>query len=260
MFDTPYKVISEDDRCKVDGGFCIEKPTLDNTEEEVKRDCVTSGDVERINLAASSKYLEIDTTSSVCKNKGLKTCCYSKYECLSKGGICKTDANRPDANEYTEYNEWKCPPEPSGLNCYIKEENYYSYGDYIQSFGGEGIVMISANIIPGETYAISFGSPTETCGWCGTLIKIGAITGGIAGIAIGAALAPASFGTSLTAAVAGAGLITGATGAAYLAQVTAAGIENLKEKFGSRNFPTVYLTTLNQITEGEELCKRIESL
>ncbi|MBI2102130.1 hypothetical protein HYT53_05975 [Candidatus Woesearchaeota archaeon] len=218
MFDTPYKVPPKADFCKVNGGVCINSENLDDCKAQIQAD---------------PSYVLIDKKSDACKKDGKKACCYTEYGCWNQGGKCS--GSNPDMNEYAEYNSngWECPPK---LKCYTKKEDYYSYGDYIQRFGGSGNALILADIMPGETYAISFGSPTGQCGWCTTLgLAAGTAVGVVAGIYTGGLGWAVLFG-----------------GGAYT--ITKGGsekivVENIG-KFFERDLNTVYLTTLNQIQSG----------
>ena len=241
LFETPYKVTSEDDGCKVDGGFCIDSSERDDCSEKFE--------------GIDNTYLLIDKKSDACSKKGYTACCYTDYECWNKGGKC--EESNPNVEEYQEYSEWECP---SGLKCFIENKNYYSYGDYLQRYGGEGNLIATTGIRPGETYAISFGSPTDKCGWCGWARTIGGIAGGIAGIA----LVPFTGGTSLGLTFTAVAMTTGATiGTVSGVMVGGAGSEYAEDLlFGDifeREINTVYLTTWNQIQE-EEYCAFIESI
>ena len=224
MFENPYKVFPKGDNCKVNGGFCI------NTEN--KEDCGSQ-------ISADPSYLLIDKKSSVCAKYGKKGCCYTDYECWNKGGICS--GTNPDANNYAEYNIWECPPK---LKCYAKKEEYYSYGDYIQRFGGPGNMIITTDIMPGETYAISFGSPTGNCGWC-TYASLGTGVGTVvAALALGVPTGGVgTVGLLTVSALFGGGYVVGKTTSEFA-------VKNIAELF-ERDINTVYLTTLNQIQSGD---------
>ncbi len=145
LFETPYKANEDGDFCKPNGGFCMDVGTSTSCGSKIPAD---------------PSYLLIDKKNDVCNQKNKKACCYTEYGCWNKGGICSKE--NPDTNKYYIYNDWDCP---SKTNCYIKKENYFSYGDYIQKYGGEGRTILT-DIKPGETYAISFGSPnTKTYHW-----------------------------------------------------------------------------------------------
>ncbi|MBI2557964.1 hypothetical protein HYW20_01470 [Candidatus Woesearchaeota archaeon] len=224
MFENPYKVYQKGDNCKVNGGVCI------NTEN--KEDCGSK-------ISADPSYLLIDKKSSVCAKYSKKSCCYTDYECWNKGGIC-SGAN-PDGNLYAEYNAWGCP---SKLKCYAKKEDYYSYGDYIQRFGGSGNMIITTDITPGETYAVSFGSPTGNCGWC-TYAGLGTGAGTVvAALALGIPTGGVgTVGLLTVSALFGGGYVVGKATSEFA-------VQNIAELF-ERDINTIYLTTLNQIQSGD---------
>lgn len=215
LFQSPYKVSPKDDSCRVNGGFCI--PT------ENREDCMNK-------LTANPSYILIDKDNGACKKDGKKGCCYTEYECWNRGGTCR--ATNPDESSLREYKDWECPTD---LKCFVKKEDYYSYGDYIQKSGGNGNIIITTDLNPGETYAISFGSPTGQCAWC-----TDAGIGGGAGAAAAIALAGGPAGWALFGGVGVYTVIKGFTG-------------SIAEDFNNifnRKMNTVYLTTLNQIREG----------
>ncbi len=231
LYETPYKVSSESDDCKVSGGYCIDSDDID--------DCAVQLDVD-------SSYALVDKKSTVCRKQG-KSCCYTDYECWNRGKICSSE--NPDESKYRQYDGWECPPK---MNCFVENEDYYTYGEYIQRFGGKGNIIITAPIIPGETYAISFGSPTGECGFC-TWIGVGAAVVGAVAFTVATGGAGIAFvGPVLGATLAGGvgfGLGKG------LSEVIVSGL-NLDDLF-RRDTNTIYLTTLNQIRQGD-YCNIIE--
>ena len=129
------------------------------------------------------------------------------------------------------------------MKCFVKKENYYSYGDYIQRYGGPGNIIIPTDLRPGETYAISFGSPTGKCGWC-TSFGIGT---GVATVAVALIIGVptggiGTVGVLTVSALFGAGYVAG-KGVSEIASVT------IGELF-ERDISTIYLTTLNQVQQG----------
>tara|TARA_Y100000310_G_scaffold345022_1_gene461236 strand:+ start:472 stop:1680 length:1209 start_codon:yes stop_codon:yes gene_type:complete len=244
LFTTPYKINEESDGCKVGGGFCIDS--------ENKDACNIEG--------ADIQYVNINKKSTICKKQGKTSCCYTGYECWDKGGKCEGSNNNP---KYTQYDNWRCP---SDLKCFVKKENYYSYGEYFQSFGGEGKILLGTDIKPGETYAISFGSPTEDeCDWCTSWGLGGAAIGAAGGAAAGIyaitliASGPigwAVLGTSVIGLTATTTVVGGLTGYAFVG-----GAAELAKDIGvyfiDRKFPMIYLTTLDQINEGS-LCSNVK--
>ncbi len=232
MFETPYKASTDDDRCKITGGFCIDS---ENTE-----DCSSK-------ISADPSYLLIDKKNDACVKKNKKSCCYTEYECWNKGSICSS--TNPDGNLYNEYSSWDCP---SKMKCFIKKENYNSYVDYIQKFGGPGNIIVPTNIKPGETYAISFGSPTGQCSWC---TKFGFGTGaGAVALALYLGVPTGGIGTV------GVLVVSGIFGAGYLGGKTASeyAVDNMEQLF-ERDINTIYLTTLNDALK-EERCNIIEDI
>lgn len=239
MFENAYKASPQGDNCKIDGGFCIDT--------ERREDCFGQ-------IQADQSYITIDKKNSVCKQKGKSSCCYTGYECWDIGGTCKSV--NPDPNNYNEYN--KCAQDnertcPSGMKCFVKKENMYSYGDYIQSYGGQGSFMILSDIEPGETYAISFGSPTGNCEWCtGAGIATGVVT---SVVAIAAGAPTGGIGTLFVPVLVygGAGYVVGKG----LTEKTAEKVD-LKKLF-QRDINTVYFTTLNHIQE-QNLCTLVQDI
>lgn len=151
-----YKVFpAYDDYCKSSGGFCAD------SEDE----CIEV-----------SNRMKFDEDNKECTKKGKKGCCYSRYSCLNKGGKC-SDA-KLDEKEWIKYKnpQWRCP---SGTDCYIHKDNYYSYLGYIQDYRGPGASIILTPIKANEVYAVAYGSPTEECDWCN---KLGISTGILAGV------------------------------------------------------------------------------
>ena len=240
LFNTPYKIIEETDRCKIGDGFCTD------TENNCKFD--SRGPVD---------YWKYEKDNKICKELDKGGCCYSNYDCLNKGGFCKEDSFND--KKYKKYDKWKCPEK---LTCFIKEDNLVSYGDYIQEGGGNVRVLLfkedgentmaDVGIRPSEeVYAISFGSPTEKCDVCTTVAK----TLGVAtGVLVSGYLVVQTGGTILIPLFAGS--IAGtATGAA--ASITLEGGAELLSKIWERDANTIYLTTLTNI---EKECNIIEDI
>lgn len=229
LFEHPYKSYPEGDFCKITGGFC--------EDAESSTEC-------RNNINAPLTYLSLDKDNIACKKKSKegenkKGCCYTDYGCWNKGGTCNTQ--NPDTSKYTLYEDdsWDCP---KNMKCYIKTENYYSYGDYIQKFGGPGNIIALTDIKPGQTYAISFGAPTGKCDVCS---KIGNALGiGTAGyLAISIGTGPAGW---IIGGIAGAaGYVTIRSSAEIIGDI-GADISH----FFKRDISTIYLTTLDQARSG----------
>ena len=260
LFNTPYKLISESDDCKIDGGFCI-KSTDD-------MECRDPGVFPDEDIRESD--IIIDETSAVCKNKVLTSCCFTDYECLNRGGIC--DTSNPDVDKYRDYDEWECPfispstSPPQRESCYVEKENHFTYGEYVQSFGGEGRTMVLAGIYPGETYAISFGSPSDKCGWCDWAKGAGAIAGASAVLVGGSLLlgggiiaAPFTFGSSLAITAIGVGVLVGGGVGYSVGAAGSSGIYSVMEHLRDRDMNTVYFSTLEQI-QTDDLCSIIKSV
>lgn len=127
FFDTQsYTVKDEGDKCApLGGGQCRDK-------------CE----------GTLSKEIE----SKKCK-RGQK-CCVTENrrdECVNKGGNCTTICE----GEYSEeYSGWQCS---SGNRCCLKKENYFTYRDYIQKFGGSGALVVKpGNFDSKDIYAVVF--------------------------------------------------------------------------------------------------------
>lgn len=227
LFDKPYQVSSKSDNCKFTGGYCIYSDKVEDCSEV---------------LPFEKTYITIDKKSDFCRSKGKKGCCFTDYGCMNKGGICS--ANNPDIDNYVEYenNGWDCP---STMKCFVKKESYVSFYEYVRN--GPGNILVLTDIKPGETYAISFGSPTGECGFCTKLGLIGA-GGGIllAGYFTGGTIffVPAILG-------AGIGGYTILKGGSEMAI-------DLTDLF-KRKVNTIYLTTLDQM-QNEKYCKIVKDI
>ncbi|GEM_PF-3577288 len=233
LFDTPYMVSPSNDNCRIGGGFCIDSDSTSSCSSVLQID---------------KSYFQIDRKNGACASKGKSSCCYTDYSCWNNGGTCS--ANNPDESSYSLYSGWKCP---SKQKCFVKKENYYSYGQYIQKFGGPGNIVLLTDIKPGESYAVSFGSKTKECSWC-TSIGIG--TGlGLAITPVWYALAVSTGPVGWTAL--GAQVVIGGT-LGYVAAKSGseAVAKNIDEFFNERKTNTIYLTTVNQIQKGN-LCSLI---
>ena len=136
--DHPYEAADSSKRCAAagQGGFCM--PSCDK----------------------SSNFIEVD--SSRCQAP-LK-CCISKDECINKGGSCEPKEG------YEIYDKWSCR---TG-NCYVKEENFMTYLDYVQgtrgATGGAGFIVYENKIedtglTNKKKYGITFISPGNSWGW-----------------------------------------------------------------------------------------------
>jgi len=218
LMETPYKIAVESDRCKNLGGHCAAEGGC--TPEEGKW-----------------KY---DKDNIICKRKDTKKpgCCHSSYSCWNSGGKCEEE--KKDYPGFVEYDKWDCP---SKETCYIEDKNYVTYARYIQSYNGDGNIIITTPIKPEEVYAVSFGSPTtNSCDFC---FKWGIATG--VGFMVLTAATISTGGLALPLAI---GAVAGLT--EYVSSKTLANIF-------SRNTNTIYLTTLDEATS-EERCNLIESV
>jgi len=172
----------------------------------------------------------------------------SSKKCEKLKGLCRKE--NPDTDFYIKYTRVIC--EEKKESCFVPKEQFTSYGEYIQSFSGQGkIILGMENIVPGETYAISFGSPTDECSICN---RLGIGTG--AGVALGTLI---TLGTGPVGWVVGAG-VAGVVGiVSYIGaeQAFEAGAVELRDLFSERDFSTIYFTTLKQLQE-EELCSIAE--
>ena len=212
LIENPYIASAKGDNCKVNGGFCIDTGN--------KEDCGSK-------ISADPSYLLIHKEDAICKKNGKNGCCYTEYACWNKGGKCA--GTNPDESQYSQYTKWECP---SGMKCFVKKGDFYSYADYVQRFGGPGNMLILTDIKPGDTYAISFGSPTGQCSWCTYAGLIAGATGVIVvGIATG--------GT-------GWAVLAGAGAYALIKGGSEATVREFSDFF-KRNVNTIYLTTLNDI-------------
>ena len=237
MFNNPYKATTNADFCKINGGYCIDS--------ENKEGCYSK-------IGADSSYILIKNKDTTCSKKGKNSCCYTEYGCWNKGGKC--DAVNPNPAEYSEYSDkkWNCPPK---MKCYIKKDSFYSYGDYIQRFGGPGNIIITTDLKPGETYAVSFGSPTEECAWCTKWASAFGLGGAVVLPVLAIAFAPATL-----VAVVGVGTLAlvGGVGGYSVTKVSTESInsalssETLASILGYRNINTIYLSTLAQLQDNKD--------
>lgn len=231
---TVYKVKEEGDNCKLYGGYCV------RDESECKNV------IAKKNGYDFSEYFKTDDDTKCKKEKENKICCYSPYDCLNKGGLCLSN---PPGKEYLSYS-WNCP---SRRECWIKKENYWSYLDYIQSYGGNGAVnfVVDETVIedgtaikPGESYAITFGSPTDECDICTKLGITAGFVGGVmlcmTGVGCGGGI-PLVISALSIAATTGAGGVVGV--------ITEKSIREAKDLFNQRDKSTIYFSKLNAAEE-----------
>ncbi|MBI2541392.1 hypothetical protein HYV80_01660 [Candidatus Woesearchaeota archaeon] len=147
--DYPYEAADSSNRCAAggEGGFCRGE--------------------------GCDKSREIEVDSGICRSQNPQLpqikCCISKNirdECVNKGGIC----SRSPLEGHRLYEKWGCS---QGL-CYVKEENYMTYLDYVQgtkgSRGGAGFIVYEdklkdAGLTTKKKYAVTLVSPGNTPGW-----------------------------------------------------------------------------------------------
>ncbi|MBL7055548.1 hypothetical protein ISS07_01405 [Candidatus Woesearchaeota archaeon] len=163
------------------------------------------------------------------------------FSCEENKGECRE--NNPDTSKYVQHKSWKCKERKE--SCFVEKSRYYSYGEYMQDFGGEGKIIITEDIRPGETYTISFGSETDKCDICET-IGIGSGIGASLGVIVWAASGPVGWIVGGTAAgIVGIATYLGVSEGSKIAAVS------MKDLFSEREFPTIYLSTLKQLNEGD---------
>lgn len=169
------------------------------------------------------KYKDLKTAVSSNKCDKDEHCCISgKFdECENKGGKCidldSRDSCKTKGGDYkNQYDKWNCR---TGACC-IRDENYYSYLKYVQSFRGDGVILAALKeqkFVPErEQYAVTFVSPHVECGWgCKALLGVTTVVTG--GVIVGLSIATGGIAIPI--------LIGGAVGAggaaAILAKMTA---------------------------------------
>ena len=143
------------------------------------------------------------------------------------------------------------------MECFVEKESAYSYYTYVDGYSTRGNIIMLTDIKPGETYAISFGSPTEECWICEYL---GGLAGGTAlsVVTIGGAIALGlpTGGIGTVAILFAAGYFAGKGIVSETLQVTFDS-EMVKKILSSRTKSTIYLTTLEQIQSGD-YCNVVE--
>ena len=226
MIETPYKVTRDDDNCKDLGGHCVSE----------KSEC---------DLGEGWKY---DADNKICKSeyKDKKNCCYSRFTCLNKGGKCLDDGS--EEKGWHLYNEWSCP---ANKKCYIADEHFYSYVDYIQSWGGQGLSIVTTDIAPGGTYTISYGEDNQDCGAiCSFFAAAGGVTGAAAvGVGLAKVVGVSAIVLSGPAGwfIAGTAVAVGAAGGAGLSYLAANKAIDVVQVITERDLNTIYLSTPEQM-------------
>lgn len=140
FFDTKsYTVRDESDQCSaLGGGHCAAKCENVFSREVESKKCST------------------------------QKCCVAedkRDECINKGGQCLESCS----GLYTKaYPNWQCAKN----NCCIKPENFYTYRDYIQRFGGRGYLHVQPNLNFNSqgTYALVFNEDPERVGFIKDLV------------------------------------------------------------------------------------------
>lgn len=112
-----------------------------------------------------------------------QVCCVStnrQNECGDKGGVCSSTP----LNGYKQFLDWKCTGKKA---CFVSENNFASYLDYLQGTRGAGygsgmvVYEDGTSFNPGQLYAVTLVSPSRTWSWTGTAIGAGAtIAAGLA--------------------------------------------------------------------------------
>tara|TARA_B100000315_G_scaffold252180_1_gene288409 strand:- start:859 stop:2493 length:1635 start_codon:yes stop_codon:yes gene_type:complete len=177
----PLFAEDKSDQCVPQGGFMI--PSAKSCEESFD------------DWRKDREWKEVPSKKAFAKGE---RCCISKdpqNECENKGGKCSTTI--PGKN-MVAYSKWTCPKKE---NCYVEEDDKYSYIRYIREGGsleGDVVFMRSerqeaegVSYIRGEEYAISFVSPSEQfCateeGDVGCYATIGGIAIGLSGSGLAA--------------------------------------------------------------------------
>ena len=81
----------------------------------------------------------------------------TKYACEKKGGVCVEGGLCSSDKMYYSDPAWSCGRKQV---CCVDKENFITYIDYIQSYAGEGrVLIINEKFEPGETYGIALVSP-----------------------------------------------------------------------------------------------------
>lgn len=112
----------------------------------------------------------VETNSVQCTDPNKNKCCISaklKDECINKGGKCQFQPCDSNSKEYTKPAAWKCADENN--RCCVKNENIYSYLDYVQFSGGPGNIAVNKNMNfcaqntdCTDTYAVVFVAQTSS--------------------------------------------------------------------------------------------------
>jgi len=231
MYSNIYKVVENHDNCKMFGGYCEENCNELNNEKKYE-------------------FKEDDDTKCS-KEETEKICCYSPYDCWNKGGECFSGE---PGNNYVKYDRWNCP---KGKECYLKD-NYYTYYSYVKESGGLGrMIILTEDIKPGESYTVSFGSPTKGEGITSFYTKLGAAlgaAGGVTLIALGASTPPGWIGLGIYVAA-------HATMGAVIGNLYGEGAVEVRDAyiklFSERDINTVYLSTYNDAVNGN-FCEVVE--
>ncbi|MEK6984473.1 MAG: hypothetical protein AABX33_07910 [Nanoarchaeota archaeon] len=128
--DAPYEAADSSHRCAAggQGGHCMAS-------------CSQSLNLIEVDSVVDRDPAKCPDNQPICKRcpEPLK-CCISKNindGCVNKGGICLSVPK----DGYKLYNKWNC----GTGNCYVKDENFISYLDYVQgtkgATGGAGFIV-----------------------------------------------------------------------------------------------------------------------
>lgn len=197
LVDEVKVVNAKSDSCYGDGGNCM----------KTKDECLSD------HQDLPDNYIKFNEDSSICKKDFSPSygCCQSRYSCINKGGICQLsdldnlDTSMSCENNMKHYSEWSCP---TNRYCCVKEENYYSYLDYVQRSKGPGKIVFDPEIKDfykdDEVYAVSFVTNTDSMfKSSGTVVGILGVTVAAGSVLTGGAIIPAVILIAKTGAVGG---------------------------------------------------------
>lgn len=195
--DYPYQAIDSSSRCAPadQGGYCMNPCSSPFSRAISSTACANPYKPERSGdyggAGASGTYGKPDNNvkKSTDLTSGLKCCIADdrKDECINKGGSCSPTP----IDKYHLYNKWAC----SKGNCYVQDENFVSYLDYVQGTngakGGAGFIVYEDKIkndnglLSGKKYAVTLISPgnswgVDTWAWGGATVAIPVAVGAAA--------------------------------------------------------------------------------
>ena len=113
----------------------------------------------------------VEKKSNKCTKPGKTKCCVDsleKNECVNKGGNCAPGCQENEV-AYIYPKGWQCANKEE--ICCVKKDNYYSYRDYIQKYGGPGYFATPSGLIfdSEETYAITYASDVSDSFWTASI-------------------------------------------------------------------------------------------